>query len=876
MIFFDACKKPEPIYFGKISGKVINSETKLPMVCNVVLMPVKKETTTDANGIFLFEELDPKESYTLEISELGFKSYSTNVLVNAGETTDHQVDLQPIPSLSITSPTTNEIVEIGTLKLITWNYNKSENIKIELYRSSTLIQILTNTTENDSKFEWTIPLSNSLQAGGDYKIRISSISDPSFYVESALFAIVFPTIKVSKPLSSVVGGNITINWEYNADDQVKLEMITSNNQTIEILDKISNSKSYIWTIPLGKSIVAGEKNTIKITSLTNNTITASSDFFALSLPEIQILTPVSNDVFTIESSKKILWKYNNSEKLKIELFLDTTYISTISTSADNLGEYLWKIPIGIMLAPSHLYRIKLTSTLDNNIYKYSSNFSIALPTLSISNPTSSAQWENGGTYTINWNYSVVDQIKVELFNDNGSALSKIVENTGTTSLTIPFPMNVANGDNFSVKVSSVTDSRIFSLITPIKIKSPAIVVSTPVNAENWYTDNEYVVNWQYSVNENVKVDLYKGNTLYKVLSATTQNTGSMKVILPYQTGFIAGSDYKIKISGTVHPNVEGESSSFSISIPSISILSPTSGTEFRIGNSYDFSWNYKSSQNVRIDLYKNNVFQNNISLSTSNTGKYTWYLTKEMKLPAGNDYKIRISNYDFSEIYAESANFSIFIPATQAIYTQNTYYARKGDTLKLTNTSLNAHEYLWECSDGRSDVSVSPNWIFNSNGVYTITLKAKTYDDQISTATSTITIGDVYITKIKLNKISWTTSGSCWDCLFGDGSGPDLKFYLGRGAVSGYEYTTPEWSNATLSEMNNDLIYNTLGTYIKLTDESWKYELKEIDAVSSESMYSGAYNFYKVLSFNSTTGEGFQKFIVTTNSEFTWHYKIIP
>jgi len=1055
------CKKPDPIYFGTLSGRVVDdANQELGIKCNVILQPSGLSSTTDENGYFKFENLDPKDDFEVVVIFDGYNEFTEKITITSNQNTELLVRLVSLPKLTISSPVVNEVISVGNTKSLTWSFNKKENLKIELFKADILVLTLANTTDNDGIFEWTIPLNTSLLSGNDYKIKITSLvssisvtsplftislpeikistianttigndltinwkyeitddvkielitgsntsylvvdrinnqqtynwkisldkniptgpnnyikitslNNPAISATSPLFTLALPEIKISSIPNSILGNNLKINWEYAMSDyvkielvtgentnflivdrmsnqlthtwsipidknipvgsgnyikitslsnpqisstsalftlalpeikfasvsnttlgsnvniswnydlseDVKIELITGNNTTFVVADRISNSKSYLWKIPLDKNLPSGGNNYFKITSLSNTKIVGTSALFQITYPTITILSPVSNDVYLVESSKRIQWQYGNYEKLKIELYHDTTFVSTISNETDNLGEYLWKIPLSQKLPTSHLYRIKISSTLDPKIFSISPNFRIELPQITINSPYANTVWDLGGTYNVTWTYTPLDQLKVELLSPTSTIVSKIVENNGTTPISIPFPLGVPDGNNFSVKITSQTDSRISTIINGITLKSPQISITSPVNAETWNTDKEYNVSWQYAVNENVKIELLKGSTLVRVLAATIQNSGNTKVTVPYQTGFVAANDYKIRIAGITHPEIASESAPFVINVPQISILSPVSNGNVIVGTNQDISWNYVSSNNVKIDLYKGGVWKKTITTSTPNTGSFSWAVTKDLQLLPAADYKIRITNENFTEIYAESSNFNISILPPSASFTQNTKFARIIDEITFTNTSTNAHSYEWSTSAGHTSTLTSPVFTFNSIGTYTITLKSKTYDGQESVYQSNITIGNVYLTKITLTSIEWQIYGTGWDCVFGNCDGPDLKLYFGRASQTGYEYSTGEWSNAVSNDITGGGVFPTFATKLKMNNETWKMELKDIDGIGSESMFMLSANFYNLFTFDAQTGKGTANFYLNANNNYKWRmeYEIL-
>ena len=94
------------------------------------------------------------------------------------------------PFVQVTSPNGSEIWNIDSEYEITWLDNIAEQVKIELYRASALELSVTDSTESDGSYMWTVP--NTLPVGSNYKIRITSIpvntvtdiSDASFTISA--------------------------------------------------------------------------------------------------------------------------------------------------------------------------------------------------------------------------------------------------------------------------------------------------------------------------------------------------------------------------------------------------------------------------------------------------------------------------------------------------------------------------------------------------------------------------------------------------------------------------------------------------------------------------------------------------------------------
>lgn len=67
--------------------------------------------------------------------------------------------------------------EKGSTYTITWSGFSGARVKIELFRGASLRTTISASTSNDGSHEWTVP--GSLATGRNYRVRITSVSDPS-------------------------------------------------------------------------------------------------------------------------------------------------------------------------------------------------------------------------------------------------------------------------------------------------------------------------------------------------------------------------------------------------------------------------------------------------------------------------------------------------------------------------------------------------------------------------------------------------------------------------------------------------------------------------------------------------------------------------
>ncbi|MCZ6701808.1 MAG: T9SS type A sorting domain-containing protein, partial [Ignavibacteria bacterium] len=81
--------------------------------------------------------------------------------------------------IAVTSPNGGEFWQTGNTHTITWNDNLSGAIKIDLYKNGNPYLEISESTPNDGSKPWEIP--SNLAHGSDYKIKITSTTDPDFF-----------------------------------------------------------------------------------------------------------------------------------------------------------------------------------------------------------------------------------------------------------------------------------------------------------------------------------------------------------------------------------------------------------------------------------------------------------------------------------------------------------------------------------------------------------------------------------------------------------------------------------------------------------------------------------------------------------------------
>ncbi|NJO90747.1 MAG: hypothetical protein HC831_18630, partial [Chloroflexia bacterium] len=130
------------------------------------------------------------------------------------------------------------------------------------------------------------------------------------------------------------------------------------------------------------------------------------------------------------------------------------------------------------------------------------------------------------------------------------------------------------------------------------------------------------------------------------------------------TGLQASTNYYVRAYATTSLTTSyGEQRSFSTTEAKvITITTPGTDSHWGGGSKFNISWTDNITENVTIQLYKNDVYEANIEggAGIASTSPYEW--TVPVGLDDGSDYKIKITSVDDDKIFGFSVPFEIGKP----------------------------------------------------------------------------------------------------------------------------------------------------------------------------------------------------------------------
>jgi len=201
--------------------------------------------------------------------------------------------------------------------------------------------------------------------------------------------------------------------------------------------------------------------------------------------------------------------------------------------------------------------------------------------------------------------------------------------------------------------NSKNNSSEINLSTP----PPHIKVQDPDGGEIWYAGTSNTIKWDDNINENVVIELYKGGSFYSTIFNSTPSDKTEIWDIPLSIE--SGSDYKVKISSVLYPNIfDFSHHNFTILRNQITVTTPNGGESWQAGTTQIISWSDNIAENVSIELYKGGTLHSTISSSTSSDGSMDWSIPEAME--SGSDYRIKITNINEPSITDTSdAEFTI-------------------------------------------------------------------------------------------------------------------------------------------------------------------------------------------------------------------------
>ncbi len=562
---------------------------------------------------------------------------------------------------SLTSPNGGETWRAGSQKNITWNsalMTKSAsniknakiseelevvNIKIEFtsnngYSWSTIA----DTVPNTGTFNWTVSNSPAINC----KVKISQVGYPEFNdISDSVFTVYVPALAIIKPNGMenfTIGEVDTIKWLSHFVSDVKLEYSSNDGMDWNLIIASTSTfpGTYLWTIPNAPSTQCR----VRVSDANDSSVySISSNSFSISAIQFSITSPNGGENWQTGSQQNINWNSivpteNFSEKNKHALESGAGAIevinvkleystnnganwSVIDSSAANNGTYGWTVPY----TPSTNCLVKVSQVGYPQYYDISyGTFTIFQPTITVLKPNGGENWKVSLTDTIKWTSEHTQYVKIEITTNNGTDWATISGSAPASSGSYIWTIPNTPSTNCKVRITQPYDPAIGDTSNNTFTIAPTqFTVVTPNGGENWRIGTQQSITWNSLLTEhvvknnkdnevsggepeaiNVKLE-YSTNdgSNWMEIIASTANSGSYNWTVPNTPSV----NCRVKVSQVGFPQFSDSSNSvFTIFNPSVTVLKPNGGENWKIGETDTIKWTSGYVANIKIEATSDN------------------------------------------------------------------------------------------------------------------------------------------------------------------------------------------------------------------------------------------------------------------------------
>ena len=517
--------------------------------------------------------------------------------------------------ITLTSPVGEEIWNIGTQYNITWNSDGltdeydvfAETIKIEYFNGTAWI-VEAAAAPNTGTYAWTVDDEHTPLA----KVRITANGWTSINDQSAATFRIVGSLALTNPTGGerwLIGTPENITWT-NSNGTiplVKLEYsINSGTDWSPVLESegtpndgiVTNDGTFSWTIP--DSATAASTCLIRVSdSVDSDTVSTLGTPFRI-IGAISTTSPTLNLVTIASSTIDVTWtttgtldQVDLSYSLNGSTWRNMAGVADQVTTIDNEDTYSWTIPDIL----SETATLKVEYTSDDSVASTTPQFYIR--GLTVLSPNGDEEWELDSTHNINWSSggTVTPPLRIWLSTDGGSTYPTLITTRSTN--TPPYSWTISSGTystSDTCKIKVIDDegrSDVSNAIFFIK-PNPSITVTTPVVTDEFIVGTtDHNITW--TTVGNISSDLVieyavDGGTWTAVSPAANADDITAKSYSWTAVDAIS-DDLQVRVRETTIPAERdtqtytiGESATFKIVSPTITITAPVSGAIWSVGD----------------------------------------------------------------------------------------------------------------------------------------------------------------------------------------------------------------------------------------------------------------------------------------------------
>ena len=561
-----------------------------------------------------------------------------------------------INNLSLTYPTSSSLWIAGDSYTITWNSSNIVNLGIDYStdEGTTWNAVTASTPASTGSYNWTIPDSLSTDKA---KIRIFDVDNNAAIDSSENFTI--GAVSIEMPISSTVwqsGKTYKINWAASSSiSQVNVEYSTNNGTSWNTISTnvTASDSSVFWTIPNNMSTSTARIRVSHVNSNFSSTDAIYDISQAFTLVNLSLTSPTNATNWQARSAHNITWS-GSSLINTISIFYSTNLGQTWNTIVSGVnmsdGSYLWSVPNLTSDSVLVLLRSDQNSGITDSL---TSPFKIS--DLSVTNITSSTEWQSGTVHEIDWNSENLQSIDIQYSTDNGSTwkniISGIAASIGKYNWTLP--QNISSAQTI-VRISSSSDPTILFDTPLFTIKY--LTVTSPNGNENWQVGNNETITWNSGLVNNIRIDLStdNGTNWINISTPISASNGSYSWNVPDTISTVAAL---VRIIDLDNSTIR-DSSDANFTIGRLVLTSPVGREVWQTNTLHAITWSSINVNSVQLEYSTDNgtTWNNIVNSVNANSQNYNWLIPTGI---ASNNSLVRITSLDDPSVNYTSNIFTI-------------------------------------------------------------------------------------------------------------------------------------------------------------------------------------------------------------------------
>ncbi len=447
---------------------------------------------------------------------------------------------------------------------------------------------LANSSVNSGTYNWNVWLAPSTNA----QIEIISNADNTITGTSSAFTVaanittVLPASGTTWTLGtsnnqiswSTVGKITQVKVEYSPDGSTwTVPNASYTNWTVDNTDPNDSNitllttgtydnnftKSYYWTVPNNDAYISSGASQIRITGTrapaingsdpTNISVTLPITIAVPKISNVTLTQPLGADALYVGDTATISWTWvgnlssGNSVKVSYTNNNGTTWTacSGAGALANTTASFNWTIPSDAVSINQTQIKVEDTdSSRSASLGQSSTAYTVkAQPSITITSPTGTPQWQVGKGYSITWTASagVNDghvQLRANTSDMGWTVLTTTAAQNGTYFWTVPQAAllwtNSTSAGLIEVSDASRAGSAVLGAVVSPDAAwtaiAPQITINSPSSSNNWAVATANLISWSTSgaVSQvNISYDLsYGAGTSWSTIATNLANTSN--------------------------------------------------------------------------------------------------------------------------------------------------------------------------------------------------------------------------------------------------------------------------------------------------------------------------------------------------------------